>query len=215
MKILALFSFGKKKREPEVFAAPGALPVDQVLVMRQQNYTDDQIVQNLQSQGYNSAQIFDAINQANIGSSQQQPQYGYGMQQQMPMQQQQEWQQQMPMQQQEQENVDERIEEIAEAIIDEKWKELVADIKKVIEWKERTEARIIQMEQQMKDLIMEIETLHKNLLGKISQYDQNIVDVGTEVKAMEKVFQQILPSLTENINKLERMTKDVKPGPKK
>jgi hypothetical protein len=53
-----------------------------------------------------------------------------------------------------------------------------------------------------------LNSLHKNLLNKISEYDRNIVDVGTEIKAMEKVFQKILPSLTENVNKLERMATD-------
>ena len=47
-------------------------------------------------------------------------------------------------------------------------------------------------------------------MGKISQYDSNITDVGTEIKAMEKVFQKILPNLTENVNKLDRMTKSSK-----
>ena len=51
-------------------------------------------------------------------------------------------------------------------------------------------------------------------MGKISEYDQNIIDVGTEMKAMEKVFQKVLPSLTENVNKLERMTKSSKSGRK-
>ena len=45
------------------------------------------------------------------------------------------------------------------------------------------------------------------MMGKISSYDQNLVDVGTEIKAMEKVFQKVLPNLTESVNKLDRMTK--------
>ena len=47
-------------------------------------------------------------------------------------------------------------------------------------------------------------------MSKISAYDQNIVDVGTEIKAMEKVFQKVLPNLTENVNKLDRITKGYK-----
>ena len=62
----------------------------------------------------------------------------------------------------------------------------------------------------MKDLTNSLNNLHKSIISKISGYDKNITDVGTEMKAMEKVFQKILPSLTENVNKLDRMTKSSK-----
>jgi len=101
------------------------------------------------------------------------------------------------------------IEEVAEAIIDEKWKEFEEDVQKIIEWKDSTESRITQLQQQIQDLHNSLNSLNKSLLNKISEYDRNIVDVGTEIKAMEKVFQQVLPSLTENVNKLERMSKGI------
>jgi len=104
----------------------------------------------------------------------------------------------------------EQIEEIAEAIIDEKWKEFEHDIRIIIDWKDKTESRVAQIEQQVKDLTGSLSNMQKSLMGKISQYDSNITDVGTEIKAMEKVFQKILPSLTENVNKLDRMTKSSK-----
>ena len=192
-----------------------ASPVEQVLIMKQQGYTNNQIVQTLQSQGYNTSQIFDAINQANLNPGPRQPQenldlgmadYGqneqyqpeptpsFQMPREAPM---------MPT------SVDEeRVQEIAESIIDEKWEEFSKDIKKVIDWKEQVEDRIAKLEQQIIDLRLSVDSLTKSIMGKISSYDQNIVEVGTEIKAMEKVFQKVLPSLTENVNKLDRMTKD-------
>ncbi len=48
------------------------------------------------------------------------------------------------------------------------------------------------------------------------EYDQNILNVGTEIKVMEKVFQKVLPTLTENVNELSRITKGMKkPGSKR
>ena len=47
--------------------------------------------------------------------------------------------------------------------------------------------------------------------SKVSEYDKNITDVGIEIKAMEKVFEKVLPSLTENVNKLDRLAKSSKP----
>ncbi len=101
---------------------------------------------------------------------------------------------------------EERIEEVAEAIIDEKWNELLKDINKMIEWKEKTESRLTIIEQNIQNLKSSFESLHKGVLGKISEYDQNLQEVGTDIKAMEKVFQKILPSFTENVNKLARIT---------
>jgi uncharacterized protein (DUF433 family) len=99
-----------------------------------------------------------------------------------------------------------RIEELAEAIIDEKWNEIVRSINKIIDWKERVEARVTKMEQQLDDMQRNFDMLHKGVLGKISDYDQNLQNVGAEIKAMDKVFQKVLPSLTESVSELGRIT---------
>jgi len=56
----------------------------------------------------------------------------------------------------------------------------------------------------MKD---EVENLHKAIVAKIGEYDKNLLDVGTEIKAMEKVFQKVMlnagPSLLEPVVSLE------------
>ncbi len=46
-------------------------------------------------------------------------------------------------------------------------------------------------------------------MSKISVYDQNIRNVGVDIKAMEQVFQRILPKFTDNVNKLSRITDSV------
>ena len=227
------FKFGKKKKEepldmpmrsPEMQAPPPtqASPIEQVLMMKQQGYTNNQIVQTLQSQGYNTNQIFDAINQAGLTGFEampEQPEMGmqdYGQGYEQPYQQQSFQSFQAPKEIQPPISIDEeRIHQVAEAIIDEKWEELTQDIKKVIEWKENSENRLTRIEQQIIDMRLSIDSLTKSMMSKISAYDQNIVDVGTEVKAMEKVFQKVLPSLTESVNKLDRMTKGYKEPAKK
>jgi len=212
---MALFGFGKKSKKQEP-AAPG-LPVDQIKVLKQQGMDNNQIISELERQGYNSSQIFDALNQINVSVGNVGLEQPPGMPQQ-PLPQDFPQEQPFPPQQQveqpPQPQVDkDQIEEIAEAIIDEKWKEFEQDIKIIIDWKEKTEIKIKLLEQQTKDLTNSLNSLHKSLLGKISEYDKNITDVGIEIKAMEKVFQKILPSLTENVNKLERLTK-IKPSKK-
>ena len=226
---MAFLKFGKKKREemldiplPPMDTQPEtqSSPVEQVMSLNQQGYSNNQIVQALQNQGYNNSQIYDAINQANLAGPQSVEQPEVGMQDYGQAYQSYQQPQQSPQPAKEYESAgaagssdyldDERIQEIAESIIDEKWEEFAGDIRKVIEWKGKSEDRLSKIEQQILDLRMSIDSLTKSIMSKISTYDQNIVDVGTEIKAMEKVFQKVLPTLTENVNKLDRMTKGYK-----
>ena len=218
---MALFGSKKKKEEPasnfdDLFPAePPETPnpmAEQVAQLRQQGYADDQIVQWLQGQGYTPDQINDAMAQ-DMPTAGPLPSQDFDMQPPaQPMQRQQPMQVQQPPaysypQQQASPDKD-RIEEVAEAIIDEKWNKLIQDINKVIEWKEKAETRLLKMEQEVKDVKESFDALHKGVLGKIGEYDQNLANVGVEIKAMEKVFQKVLPTFTENVNKLERFTKD-------
>ena len=143
-------------------------PVEQVTMMKHQGYTNNQIIQTLQSQGYSTTQISDAIGQSGLSGAQQ-PQMEAGMSdyghfddapseafeqpQPAPMQ-----RREVPMQTEEPATIDEeRIQEIAESIIDEKWDELAVDIRKVVEWKERSEERITKIEQQLLDMKISID----------------------------------------------------------
>jgi len=105
-------------------------------------------------------------------------------------------------------------EELVEAIIDEKWNDLMSDINKVIEWKDDSESRITKMEQQVADMKDQLEQLHQAVVGKISEYDRHILDVGADVKAMEKVFSKVLPVFTDNVAELSRITARIKPKKK-
>jgi len=217
---MPLFSFGKKEQQPMGMpqgnpqGVPGGgnpIPVERVVAMRSQGLSNNQIVQTLQREGYDSAQIFDALSQADLRSGA--PVQGYAPQPEMA---QPEAQQQYDQGFNQQQpgygggSDRERIEEMAETIIDEKWDELIKNINKIIEWKDRTEQKITRMEQEMKDMKDNFEKLHMALIGKISEYDQNILNVGTEIKAMEHVFQKILPAFTENVSELSRITKNIK-----
>ncbi len=104
----------------------------------------------------------------------------------------------------------EKIQEIAEAIVEEKWRDKKKEIDKILEWKEEITTKITQLQQQFTDLKSSFDNLHKGMLGKITEYDENLTNVGTEIKAMEKVFSKVLPSLTDSVNKMQRMATPVK-----
>jgi len=192
---------------------PTDTPVNQVIQMRNQGLSNNQIAQYLQRQGYNSTQIYDAMNQADMkGSIEQSPLKEENEQIENPMPPNLGYGEQEPAYGQEffQQPSNIATEEIVESIIDEKWEELVKDINKVIEWKNKTESRMTIIEQKMEDIKASFDQLHKAVVGKIGDYDKHILEVGTEIKAMEKVFQKVLPSFTENVNELSRIADKMK-----
>ena len=118
-----------------------AAPVSEVLQLRQQGLTDDIIVEELSQRGYQQQQINEAIAQADASPSESDS--GYGMPSSpgaMPMMPQ-EMPSSQPSSQEDMSNVYERMEEIAESLIDEKWDDLIAEVKKIIEWKNKTEEK--------------------------------------------------------------------------
>lgn len=207
--------FGKKPNKPN------SNPVEQVTAMKQQGLDNNQIIDALQNQGYGSDAIFDALNQADMSAN-----YGNQMTgapyEQYP--QQPEPQQFIPPPPPAEQQINERplpeieenrIQEIAEAIIDEKWNEFLKDFNRIIEWKEKNETRITKIEQEIQNIKENFDSLHKGILGKITEYDRNILDVGSQIKAMEKVFQDVIPTFTENVNKLSYLTKGMDKAKKK
>ena len=211
-----MFDFLKKNKEEPQATAPGT-PLGQVMALKQKGMTNDQIIPELERQGYDSSQIYDALNQVsisggNVGPGMTPPQGAPPGFPQEPMMQQPAAQAGQPPAEVQQPQVGkEQIEEVAEAIIDEKWKEFEDDLKVIVDWKEKAESRVNRLEQQMKDFTVSLSGLQKSMVSKVSEYDKNITDVGIEIKAMEKVFEKILPSLTENVNKLDRLAKSSKP----
>jgi len=207
-------------------------PINEVLQLRAQGLTNAQIIDFLQREGYNSDQIFDALSQADVKSSLQQspPLENFNVQNPMAAEQPQVFQQRIQQSQQQNQQEEEygyggfsqyaqptildseteKIEQIAEAIIDEKWNDLVESINKVIDWKNKMEARIVKIEQQLNDLKQMYSELQKGILEKVGEYDQHILDVGTEIKAMEEVFKKIMPSFTQNVNELSSIVKNLK-----
>ena len=186
-------------------------PIDKVLTMRSQGLSNNQIIQNLQREGFDQNTIFEAFNQADAkGGIEPIPQT---MQQSPPV------ENPMSMPQQPfmsggqpmgapQQGVS--TEELVEALIDEKWNDLMQDINKIIDWKSTSETRLAKMEQQITDMKTNFTELQKAIVGKVGEYDKHILEVGAEIQAMEKVFKNVLPSFTENVNELSRVADKLK-----
>ncbi len=174
-----VFGLGKKEENPrepvsELPPPPGqptlGSPTDLVSGMRKQGFTNNQIVQALQRDGYSSDQIFDAMNQADIktGGQPVQP-----MPMEAPLAPERPPPQELPQAQPMAPlppigGADkEQVEELTEAIIEEKWADLTENIKKVVEWKTKTEAKMDAFEQKIDQMQKSFDELHKAIIGKI------------------------------------------------
>ncbi len=202
---MALFG---KKEVPAKEEKPTSL-IDMIIYMKNQGYSDDQIVDYLQGQGYKSSQIFDAMSQAEMKAEQKMPISGPPKLEEPPI---------APVEKPtpSAEKLDkERIEELAEAIIEEKWNALIKNVEKIVAWKDRTEEKINKLEQQLKDLKDQFDKLHAGVLGQITEYSKGLSEVSTDVKALSEVFKKTLPSFTQNIAELQKITKKLKASKKK
>ena len=230
---MPIFDFLKKKEEPpaspELYGppgppptqdapAPGETPTEYVINMQRQGLTPNQIIQILQRQGYSQRQIYDAINQASIkgavdgSSSGLQPIAGPEVGGFAPL--------GPPLpappgpspssQSGQSSGSSQDIEAAVEAIVEERWKEFEKKADRDKEWRDKTEGRLTRLEQYSADLKADLDNLHRAIVSKIADYDKNLLSVGTEIKAMEKVFQKVLPTLTENVGELSRITKEIK-----
>lgn len=108
------------------------------------------------------------------------------------------------------EEIEEMINETVEKVIEERWGDIVAKIEKVVSWKEKQEAHVNMIKEDIVSLKDAFENLEKKMITKIGDYDRNILDVNSELKALEKVFQKITPTLVNNINELSKITRELK-----
>jgi len=184
-----------------------AIPTDIVLGMRSQNLSNSQIIQSLQRNGYTSQQIADAMAQADIKYNVEQvpsgePQQGYE-EPQYPSYNQPAEGGEMPI-------AMESLQAMVEAVIEEKWQDLIKNVSRIADWKDKTDIRLAAMEQQIAELKNSFDKLHSAILEKIGDYDKTMTDVSTDLKAMERVFSKILPGFIENVSALSSITDDLK-----
>ncbi len=98
------------------------------------------------------------------------------------------------------------IEEIAESIIKEKWSEMVRDVGDVTQWKQKTDMELESVKQELIRTQQKFDDLQNALIGKVSEYSEGIIHLGTEMKALEKVLEKILAPLTKSVKDLEKVS---------
>ncbi|MFT7615362.1 MAG: hypothetical protein ACI8Y7_000168 [Candidatus Woesearchaeota archaeon] len=196
-------------------------PVDTIIQMRQQGLNNNQIVESLQKDGLSSSDIFEAMNLAEQRMQMQtQPmQQPFGSPGPTDMQPQSMLGSQMPPDPQFPPagggsggglEDDAQIEQLIEAVIEEKWKEIEGKVSKLVDWKDQAQQELEKIQQEIADVKGNFDSLQKAIVGKVGDYDKHLVEVGGQLQAMEKAFGKVLPQFTENINELDRITSNLK-----
>ena len=106
--------------------------------------------------------------------------------------------------------IQELVDETVEQVIEERWEQIVQKIEKVAQWKDKQEQHINLIKEDIMTMKESFEKLEKRIIDKVSSYDRNILDVNSELKALEKVFQKITPTLVNNVNELSAIAKSFK-----
>lgn len=108
------------------------------------------------------------------------------------------------------EQAEEIIVQTVESVLEDKWEDITKNVRKVVEWKDKVESQITLVKEDIVSLQDAFSTLEKRLISKLNNYDKSILDVGSEIKALDKVFQKVTPTLVNNVTELGRIAKELK-----
>ncbi len=211
--------------------------VPDVSSMVKSGMSEQDIIDNLRQQGYDSTAIKNALvsaSQANNQSGQQaaQPQ---PRQVQPPMQNFTSFQRDdapapmpvstMPMQQMQPVRQDnskqsgqsglseqalDTIQQVLEQIIEEKWETSSADLNVVKTGLKNTSVNLDTMRDQMNKLGQRIDGIQNVMLGKTEEYNKTLSDVNVELQAFEKVIDRLIPTISDSIKELRDLIDDLK-----
>jgi hypothetical protein len=102
------------------------------------------------------------------------------------------------------------IQSLVEEIIDEKWRELMASIGDIATWKAQMADETEAIKQEILRIQSRFDNLQAAVLGKVDEYSKGITEIGSEMKALEKVFEKILEPLSSNIKELASITEKLR-----
>lgn len=104
----------------------------------------------------------------------------------------------------------EEIEEVAEVIIAERWQKLTKELEEIKKIQEDFSASLSGLTERLGILEKRVDAVINQVLGKVEEYGKGISDVSTELKAIQKMFNTLMPTFTENIKELQELVEKAK-----
>lgn len=104
----------------------------------------------------------------------------------------------------------ENIQQILEQIIDEKWKSSASEINSLKSSLSMNSNSIENIKDQIEKLSQRIDSIQNTMVGKTEEYNKTISDVNVELQAFEKVIDRLVPAISDSIRELRDLIDDLK-----
>jgi uncharacterized protein YukE len=102
------------------------------------------------------------------------------------------------------------VEALVEKLVAEKTEGMDLRVKDTEADMGKVRADIQEMKNTVTDLKQKYAGLQEESLGKVEEYARELENVGAQIKAMQRILQQIIPQLGENISQLQKVVGEVK-----
>jgi hypothetical protein len=103
-----------------------------------------------------------------------------------------------------------QVQEVVEAVVEEKWEDLISRVGDINLWKESINNDLESVKQEILRMQERFNNLQNILIGKVADYNKSVIDINAEMKALEQVIQKIIEPLTTNVKELNKITNELK-----
>jgi len=103
-----------------------------------------------------------------------------------------------------------QIQELVESIVEEKWEDLMTRFGDLNLWKENVNNDLEAIKQEILRTRENFNNLQNMIVGKVTNYNRSVSELGSEMKALEQVMQKIIQPLTTNVKELSKITSELK-----
>ncbi len=102
------------------------------------------------------------------------------------------------------------IQQVLEQIIEEKWQAAASDIAAIKSGLKSTNSNVDMIDQKIEKLGQRIDGIQNVMLGKTEDYNKTMSDVNIELQAFEKVIDRLVPTISDSIKELRDLVDEMK-----
>lgn len=106
--------------------------------------------------------------------------------------------------------VDPEVEELIETIVAENFQRVKTEFENVYEELDEIEEELEDLDQRVHDLEVRDDEDQQEFLEKMEEIEDHIDDYESRIGGLEKAFQQVLPSLVDNVRDLTSLVQEIK-----
>ena len=102
------------------------------------------------------------------------------------------------------------IQQVLEQIIEEKWQSASSDMSSLRNNLKSNDSNVGILEDKIDKLNQRIDSMQSVMMGKTEEYNKALLDVNVELQAFEKVIDRLVPTISDSIKELRDLIDDMK-----